>query len=224
MSGNMSLINKEYTEISNIFELEKTSFKQRREMMNNTTFSSIKWSSSYLDFFPFDSVINQLRPAVFYKGEKKTSIKNCYSDCKLIFACNNERENWGSLFIEYDDNSKKSLLFVEDDNENMALQQLRIAYFQNNRYERVLSYIKDEDNDEESLIVDLFKYDNKGNITKIIRHGFFEEQSKILPVREFNFTYVENKVSIFAKDEIGKEVLIYQGKKYINIPDEIVPL
>lgn len=209
----MSIIKNEYEEVSNIFILEKTSFKQRRKRIDKIIFTSIKWSSSYIDFFPYDSVINQLKSAVIYKGERKTSIKNCYLDSKLIFACNNERENWGSLFIEYDDKSKKSLLFVEDDNGNMTLQQLRVAYFQNNRYDRVLSYINDEDNDEESLTVDLFKYDNKENITKIIRHGFFEEKSNVLPVREFNFLYIDNKVRIFAKDEFGKETFIYEGKK-----------
>lgn len=209
----MSIIKNEYEDISNIFILEKTSFKQRRKRINNMTFTSIKWSSSYIDFFPYDSMINQLKSAVIYKGERKTSIKNCYLDSKLIFACNNERENWGSLFIEYDDKSKKSLLFVEDDNENMTLQQLRVAYFQNNRYDRVLSYINDEDNDEESLIIDLFKYDNNDNITKIIRYGFLKEKSNILPVREFNFLYTDNKMRILAKDELGKEIFIYEGKK-----------
>lgn len=209
----MSIIKNEYEDISNIFILEKTSFKQRRKRINNMTFTSIKWSSSYIDFFPYDSMINQLKSAVIYKGERKTSIKNCYLDSKLIFACNNERENWGSLFIEYDDKSKKSLLFVEDDNENMTLQQLRVAYFQNNRYDRVLSYINDEDNDEESLIIDLFKYDNNDNITKITRYGFFKEKSNILPVREFNFLYTDNKMRILAKDELGKEIFIYEGKK-----------
>lgn len=209
----MSIIKNEYEDISNIFILEKTSFKQRRKRINNITFTSIKWSSSYIDFFPYDSMINQLKSAVIYKGERKTSIKNCYLDSKLIFACNNERENWGSLFIEYDDKSKKSLLFVEDDNENMTLQQLRVAYFQNNRYDRVLSYINDEDNDEESLIIDLFKYDNNDNITKIIRYGFLKEKSNILPVREFNFLYTDNKMRILAKDELGKEIFIYEGKK-----------
>lgn len=209
----MSIIKNEYEDISNIFILEKTSFKQRRKRINNMTFTSIKWSSSYIDFFPYDSMINQLKSAVIYKGERKTSIKNCYLDSKLIFSCNNERENWGSLFIEYDDKSKKSLLFVEDDNENMTLQQLRVAYFQNNRYDRVLSYINDEDNDEESLIIDLFKYDNNDNITKIIRYGFLKEKSNILPVREFNFLYTDNKMRILAKDELGKEIFIYEGKK-----------
>lgn len=209
----MSIIKNEYEDISNIFILEKTSFKQRRKRINNMTFTSIKWSSSYIDFFPYDSMINQLKSAVIYKGERKTSIKNCYLDSKLIFACNNERENWGSLFIEYDDKSKKSLLFVEDDNENMTLQQLRVAYFQNNRYDRVLSYINDEDNDEESLIIDLFKYDNNDNITKIIRYGFLKEKSNILPIREFNFLYTDNKMRILAKDELGKEIFIYEGKK-----------
>lgn len=212
----MFLKKNEYEYISNLFLLEKTSFKQKRKRINNTIFTSIKWSSSYMDFFPYDSAINQLRPAVIYKGETKPSIRNCYLDNKLIFACNNERENWGSLFIEYDNRSKTSFLFVEDNNENMTLQQLRVAYFQNNRYDRVLSYINDEDNNEESLIVDLFKYNNEGNVSKIIRSGFFEAKSNILPIREFNFSYIDSKVRIFVKDESGKEILRIPSPK---LPD-----
>ncbi|WP_300728471.1 hypothetical protein [uncultured Bacteroides sp.] len=106
----MSIIKDEYDNIYNIFMLEKTSFKQRRKRMNNMTFTSIKWSSSYIDFFPYDLAINQLKSAVIYKGETKASIKNCYVDNKIIFACNNERENWGSLFIEYDDRSKRGTI------------------------------------------------------------------------------------------------------------------
>lgn len=75
---------------------------------------------------------------------------------------------------------------------NRCEQQLRIAYLQNNKYDKVLSYIKDENNDEESLIIDLFEYYND-DITKIIRFGFWEERSNILPVREFDFSYTEAK-------------------------------
>lgn len=209
----MSIIDNAYETISHLFLLEKTSFKQKRKRMDNMSFTSIKWSSSYMDFFPYDSAINQLKPAVIYKGERKTSIKNCYVDDKLLYACHNERENWGSLFIEYDDQCKKSLLFVGDDIQNMALQQLKIAYFQNHRYDRVLSYIKAESDETESLFIDLFEYDNEANIIKMIRQGFFGERSKVMPMRTFNFVYQDNQVRIFTKDLLGKDVLIHEGKK-----------
>ena len=109
------------------------------------------------------------------------------------------------------DNNKVSFLFAENDSEDMPLQQLRIAYFQNNRYDKVLSYINDE---EESLIIDLFKYD-EDEITKIVRYGFWEEKSNILLVREFDFSYTDTtKVKISATDKVGKEILFYKGKKH----------
>ena len=203
----------EYDEIIEIFKLEKQSFEKRKEKIENISITSKNWSSSYLDFFPYSSIINQLKPAVIYKEEKIPSIKNYYLKDELIFACNNENESWGSLFIEYDDKSKKSFLFVENDDEDMVLQQLNIAYVQDKKYDKILSYVNDEDNDEESLTVDLFEYDEYDNIKKIIRYGFFEEKSNILPVREFDFSYTENKVKIFAKDDLGKILLIYDGKK-----------
>jgi|SRR5690554_506020 len=209
----MSIMKNEYDEIIEIFKLEKQSFEKRKEKIENISITSKNWSSSYLDFFPYSSIINQLKPAVIYKEEKIPSIKNYYLKDELIFACNNENESWGSLFIEYDDKSKKSFLFVENDDEDMVLQQLNIAYVQDKKYDKILSYVNDEDNDEESLTVDLFEYDEYDNIKKIIRYGFFEEKSNILPVREFDFSYTENKVKIFAKDDLGKILLIYDGKK-----------
>ena len=211
--ASMEIIKKDYEEVYNIFVLEKESFKQRKELVDNIVFTSIKWSSSYIDFFPYESVINQLKPAVFYRKEKKTSIKNCYLDDKLIFACNNERENWGSLFIENDIKSKKLFLFVENDNGDMTLQQVKVAHYQSNRCTKAVSYINDENNDEETLIIDLFKYDNRENTIKIIRHGFYEEKKNILPIIEFDFTYIDNTVKIFAKEKLCKKTLIYEGKK-----------
>lgn len=213
----MSIVKKEYEDVIEIFKLEKESFEKKKKRVDNISITSKKWSSSYLDFFPYDSVINQLKRAVIYKVETKISIKNCYLEDRLIFACNNENENWGSLFIEYNDRSKISFLFAENDSEDMTLQQLRIAYFQNNRYDKVLSYINDEDNDEESLIIDLFKYDDD-DITKIIRYGFWEEKSNILPVREFDFSYTDaTKVKISATDKLGRKILVYNGKKIVDM-------
>ena len=40
-------------------------------------------------------------------------------------------------------------------------------------------------------------------------------RAKILPVREFNFSYTDNtKVKISTTDKVGKEILVYNGRKY----------
>ncbi|WP_423740480.1 hypothetical protein V8245_04150 [Flavobacterium columnare] len=208
----MSIIEKEYEEIIRVFKSDKNSFIQRKEQIKNTLITPVNWSSSYLDFYPYSSIINQLEPAKIYKKEKTPSIKNFYLKDELIFACNNENESWGSLFIDYNKKNKKSLLFVENNDEEMVLQELKVAYFKDNIYEKVLSYVNSEDDDEESLTIDLFEYDSNDNIQKIVRYGFFEEKINILPIREFDFSYNNNGVKIFANDEKHKNLLIYEGK------------
>lgn len=206
----MSIIKKEHDEIVRIFKLEKNSFMQRKEEIESTLVTSINWSSSYLDFYPYSSVINQLKPATIHKDEKTPSITNLYLKDKLIFACNNENESWGSLFIDYGE-INKYLLFVEHD-EEMALQELKIAYFKDKKYTKVLSYLNSDDDDEESLTIDLFEYNSNNNIQKIIRRGFFEKKNNVLPVREFNFSYNGDSVKIFASDDQRKNLIIYDGK------------
>ena len=40
-------------------------------------------------------------------------------------------------------------------------------------------------------------------------------RAKILPVREFDFSYTDTtKVKILATDKVGKEILVYKEKKY----------
>ena len=211
----MSIVKSEYENIIGLFESEKNSFETRKTTVDNIPITSKNWSSSYLDFFNYDSAINQLKESVIFKEETKISIKNYYFENQLIFSCNNENEKWGSLFLEYNDRNKKSFLFVENDDEEMALQQLRVAYFHNNRYDKVLSYINDGDNHEEFLFIDQFEYDN-ADITKIVRYGFWEEKSNILPIREFEFSYIGAKVKIVATNQSGKKILVYNGKKISN--------
>lgn len=201
----------EYEVIDRIFELEKNTFDKRSEKISRIPFTLINWSSSYLDFFPYESSLNQAKTALIYKYKRESSIKNCYLDSKLIFSCDNRNNNWGSLFVEEDDNYKKSLLFVEDDDENMTLKQLKIAYIKDNKYTKVICYLNDEDDDEKSFYIYFFQYNNE-KIVQITRYGFFEELSKILPVVEFYFLYSNNEVRIISKDELGEEVLIYDGQ------------
>lgn len=40
-------------------------------------------------------------------------------------------------------------------------------------------------------------------------------RAKILSVREFDFSYTDTtKVKILATDKVGKEILVYNGRKY----------
>ena len=43
-------------------------------------------------------------------------------------------------------------------------------------------------------------------------------RAKILPVREFDFSYTDTtKVKILTTDKVGKEILVYKGEKIWNL-------
>ena len=56
------------------------------------------------------------------------------------------------------------------------------------KYNKVLSYTVNGDDNQEALIIDYFQYEDYG-ISKIIRYGFWEDYKKILPIKIFNFSY-----------------------------------
>jgi|GEM_PF-3999706 len=150
----MSIIEQEYKNITKVFNMEKDSFKERKDESKNIVFSSINWSNTFLDFFPYESVLKQLKPPIIYKEEKLASIKNHFLNDKLIFAFKNENEKWATAFVDYEDTSKRWVKFLENyESEIMFLQQLQIAYFKNNRYEKVVWYMNDQNDGEESMCV-----------------------------------------------------------------------
>lgn len=206
------IIDSEYGHIINVFNIEKASFEKRKSTIEELQLTSVNWSNAYLDFFPYNSIIDQLKPAVIYKEAKPASIKNHYAGSQLLYAVNNENEAWGTVFVDYADDMKKWLLFVENDDEEMVLQLIKIAYFENGKYTKAVSYLNDEDADEETLIIDFFEY-HADEFKTINRYGFYEEPSKILPDQEFSFSYDNNLVEVCATDSSGKKVSIYKGKK-----------
>lgn len=206
-------MDEEYDTISTIFEEQLSSFESRKEKIASTTFSEVNWSDSYLDFIPYSSAINQLKPPTISSKEKSTSaIKNFFLNGKLLHSVRIENENWGSVFVEYEKDSVKWLLFSEDFDDKMVLQQLKIAHYQNDQITKVVSYLSDKDADEETLMVDIYHYNKENKLESIIRNGFYEMKSTILDEREISFVYENGIVSIYStQNTINNKQLIYEG-------------
>lgn len=207
----------EHQKVTDIFEKNSKSFASRKEKMNTVSFSKINWSDSYLDFIPYSSAIDQLEQPKVYNEEKTASIQNHFLDDKLVYSFRNENENWGTIFIDYEnDNTIKWFLFSENYDDEMVLQQLKIAYYNNDRVEKVLSYLMDEDEDEETFMLDCYNYSEEGKLENIIRNGFYEMESNILPERKLSFEYNEERtVKIHSEQKTAggiKKNLIYSGK------------
>lgn len=187
----LPMIETAYKEITALFNVEKTTFEERRASIPEALITQIFWSSAYIDFFPNESLLDQLKPAKIYSKEKRGTIKNLCDNNGLFFACHNDNEKWGCLFIEQCNQVKKSLFFVENDQEEMELRRLRLAYMEGEKYNRVLSYTFNSDECEETLIIDSFQYGDYG-ISQIVRSGFWEDYANILPVRSYHFTSCGN--------------------------------
>lgn len=211
----MSIIESEYRDVVDLFNQNEKTFIKRKEKMKKISFSKINWSDSYLDFTIYDSIINQLEKAKIFSEEKLDSIKNHFFDNKLVYCYKNKNENWGSIFIDYFTDYKVWHLFVENDDDEMILQQLKIAYHKNNRITKKVFYLRDVDADEETFMIDFFNYGKDNQLEYIVRNGFYEEKSITLPERKLIFDYDNEKVKIYSEQKINTEVkkhLIYNGK------------
>ncbi|MGY3793367.1 hypothetical protein [uncultured Aquimarina sp.] len=202
-------------EIRHVFKNNLGSFNERKEQIKSVSFSKINWSDSYLDFTPYSSAIDQLEQPKVYNEEKTASIQNHFLNNKLVYSFRNENENWGTVFIDYeDDNTIKWYLYLENYDHDIVLHQVKIAYYNNDRVEKVLSYLMDED--EETFMLDCYNYSEKGKLETITRNGFYEMESNILPERKFYFEYNEHKkVKIHSQQNIANEIrrnLIYDGE------------
>ncbi len=58
----------EYNEVVKIFQKNEKSFNERKEKMNALSFTKINWSDSYLEFIPYESIINQLKSPKIFKN------------------------------------------------------------------------------------------------------------------------------------------------------------
>ncbi len=212
----MQMIISEYKKIVDVFEQHSKSFEERKEKINTISFSKMNWSNSFLDFIPYSSIINQLNPPKIFEKEKLTSIKNHFINDRLIYSFHNENENWGSVFVDYEKGNTKWLLFSENYEDKMVLQQLKVVYYQSDKITKALSYIVDEDAEEETFIIDLFKYNKENKIESIVRNGFYEIKVNILPERKISFFYHNDKVKIYSTQEIAgniKKQIIYEGEE-----------
>lgn len=214
----MSIIDKEYKNVKEVYKLNKKTFKVRKEYVKNLSFDKVNWSGSYLEFFSYEYEFNQLKPPQVSSEIDTLTIQNNFIDNNLIYSFNKQNENWGCIFIDYNDDFHGWFLFVENDDDKMVLQQLKLKYFENNRISKLLMYNVDEDLEEESLFIDTYEYQND-LVSTIYRNGFYEEKTRILPQREFSFIYDDDKVKIISRQEVLngkiKEVKIFEGQKRI---------
>jgi hypothetical protein len=212
----MSIIESEdYKSIINLFDQNKELFGKRKNESNAITFSKINWSETFLDFTPFESIFNQMKTPKVFSEEKIPSVKNHFINEKLFYSFDVENENWGTVFIDYNENYNHYFRYDENFDDEMVLRQLKLIYFNNQKISKSIFYLFNDDTDEETFMVDLYEYNEDNTYKLITRNGFYHEKSKVMDTREFIFSYNDSKMQILSKQKLINgdisEVKIYDG-------------
>lgn len=215
----MSIVD-DYKKIIEVFSSNRLSYTERMDKLCFKLFTTINWSDTFLDFFKYESILNQLKKKKIYAIEKASTVKNHFIDDKLIYSVNNDNFKWGAVFVDYEVNYSIWLFFSENINEEMDLRQIKINSFEGDRICKTLFYHYNDDFDDdikETFMVYNYEYDVDEKLVSIIRNGFYQNANKIAPPIVFSFEYDRNKVKVIATQEKFKgdpspTSIIFNGK------------
>ncbi|MEQ7052944.1 hypothetical protein ABN764_20075 [Paenibacillaceae sp. P-4] len=219
-------IEKEYDLLLRIFEKYYDSYEEMLNRAKNVEQDTVIWSDSFLEFFPYQNALNQLKKPKIYKTEPESNegvIVNKLKDGELYYSYNKENKGWGSVFVIKEDGMKLYLRFLNNDNDEIVLEQVYCVVLKETVIEKVLFYLKDVDLDgdeelnEETLLVDEYLYNSNQAVDTIIRNGFYHENKNSIPTTTFRFEYVDEGILIYSKqmkqNQVDVEQLRWKNKK-----------
>ncbi|WP_427108131.1 hypothetical protein [Lysinibacillus xylanilyticus] len=212
------MIEKDYEMIVKIFEEYRFSYNVLHHQVEDVENETIIWSNSYLEIYPYQYELDQLPKPKIYKKEPKSKegiIVNKLKNNELYFSYNAENKGWGSSFIINEVEKKICLRFLNNDDDEMVLSQVYCIIYKGSVIEKILFYLRDDDMDEETFMVDRYSYYDNLTAHTIIRDGFFEEKIKILPTRTFRFEYENGDVRIYSK-QLKKNLKVVEDLLYTS--------
>ncbi|MCL1994193.1 MAG: hypothetical protein FWG66_14715 [Spirochaetes bacterium] len=172
---------KEFVFIKEKFAENLKQYKKHLRVFEKIDNYEIGYSSAYIDFFPYQAIMNGFKPATLHKNKPASNkndnfIENRIKDNDIYYSYNGLRKEWGTEFYFTDEQNNKTRLYYTDSNEDdqMLLSQLYYKTMAGTLVEKVYCYMYDPDMEEETFYVFEYQYDN-GNINKIIRHNYFYE-------------------------------------------------
>lgn len=213
--------NEDYVKIKEFYSLNKVTYQKRIDQINLNEVGKINWSDTFLDFSGYESIFSQLKKIKLYDKEKPSTVKNYFFNDLLIYSVNNDNYRWGSVFVDYQLEHNIWLLFSENINDEIVLRQVKIKNLdREKRVNRLSTYLYNddfEDEIEETFMIDEYEYDLNGNLIRIIRKGFYQNNTKEIPIRLFSFEYEENKMKIYSTQDKSRRdscstSIIYDGK------------
>lgn len=219
-------IEKEYDLLLRIFEKYYDSYEELLNRAKNVEQDTVIWSDSFLEFFPYQNALNQLKKPKIYKTEPESNegvIVNKLKDGELYYSYEKENKGWGSVFVIKEDGMKLYLRFLNNDNDEIVLEQVYCVVLKETVIEKVLFYLKDVDLDgdeelnEETFLVDEYLYNSNQAVDTIIRNGFYHENKNSIPTTTFRFEYADEGIFIYSKqmkqNQVDVEQLRWKIKK-----------
>ena len=171
------------------FKFIKTKFKENLKkykshfkIFNAIEDFEIKWSNSYIDFYPYSSRMEGFKPPKLYNEKplsSKTIIQNRLKNNEIYFSFQYPNKEWGTEFYLADEQNNRIRLFYENQNEDekMLLSQLEYKVMNGDVVDKVFFYMYDPDMEEETFCIFEYFYVND-KINKIIRSDYFNEENK----------------------------------------------
>lgn len=220
-------IEKEYDLLLRIFGKYYDSYEELLNRAKNVEQDTVIWSDSFLEFFPYQNALNQLKKPKIYKTEPESNegvIVNKLKDGELYYSYEKENKGWGSVFVIKEDGMKLYLRFLNNDNDEIVLEQVYCVVLKETVIEKVLFYLKDVDLDgdeelnEETFLVDEYLYNSNQAVDTIIRNGFYHENKNSIPTTTFRFEYVDEGILIYSKQMKQNQVDVEQIRWKIKNP------
>lgn len=194
----------EYKIIKEFFKQYMFCYKSLLTKFEAMEADQIIWSNSYLEFYPNQYALNQIKGFKTYKNEpevKEGLFVNKLRNSKLYYSYNYEKKEWGSVFLVKDNQKEYYLTYHNNDDDEIVLFNIYCIIAQNSVIEKIIFYSMDKDQDEETFMVDHYSYLQNGDIEFIERNGFYDNKKNILPTRTFRFQYESTKILIYSKQK-----------------------
>ena len=114
---------KEYILIKEKFNENFKQYKKHLKFFEKINNYETNYSNSYIDFFPYESIMNGYKPAILYKNKPLSNknenfIENRIKDNEIYYSYNGLHKEWGSEFYFTDEQKNKTRLFYTNENDD----------------------------------------------------------------------------------------------------------
>jgi hypothetical protein len=188
--------------IKKLFDENKTSFDKHIEACRLINDFSIVWSDTYLGFYPFQSEMNQSKPAKIYKKEPKESIGkilNKYNDKnELYYSCKYKQEYFGTVFYFYNEIENYKIMYIQNKS-SWDISQIDYLKIMDKKIIGRIFFLKNSSG-KDTFYYDRYIYGTSNKLEIIKRNGYNYGKENLLPERTFRFEYDDdNLLKIYSK-------------------------